>query len=154
MISIIVSRVTADGGLLEGEESGSVINIEPESGLIPVHGLNYKIKAVLVNNDILVTGGVRMSFKCVCDNCLAEFELKIKNEAVCHLYEKTGACEIDLTEDIREDILINLPHRVLCRKNCKGFCFNCGQNLNLKRCSCPERKNKNLDWEELNKLKL
>ena len=153
MINIIVSRVTEDGIFLEGEEPGSVINIEPKSGLIPVHGLNYRIKAALVNNNILVTGSARMSFKCSCDNCLAEFELKIANEAICHLYEKANVSEIDLTEDIREDILISLPHRILCRKNCKGLCFKCGQNLNLKKCSCPERKNKNLNWEELNKLK-
>lgn len=154
MINIIVSRITVDGISLEGEEPCSVINIEPESGFTPIRGLNYKIKAALVNNDILITGRAHISFKCLCDNCLAEFELKIANEDICHLYEKTDACEIDLTEDIREDILIGLPHRLLCRKNCKGLCFACGQNLNFKKCSCPERKNKNLFWEELNKLKL
>lgn len=152
MINIIVSRVTADGFFLEGEEPGSVINIEPESRIIPVSGLSYKLKATLVNNDVLVTGSARMNFKCSCDNCLTEFELNVVNKDICHLYEKVDACEIDLTEDIREDILISLPHRLLCRKNCKGLCFNCGQNL--KKCSCPERKNKDLVWEELNKLKL
>ena len=154
MINIIVSRVTVDGLFLEGEEPGSMINVESGSGLIPVSGLRYKIKATLVNNDILVTGSACMSFKCLCDNCLAEFELKVANEEICHLYEKSDAYEIDLTEDIREDILITLPQRLLCKKNCKGLCFSCGQNLNLKKCSCPERKNKDLVWEELNKLKL
>jgi uncharacterized protein len=109
---------------------------------------------MLVNNNILVTGSACMSFKCSCDNCLAEFELKIVNEDICHLYERTDAYEIDLTEDIREDILINLPDRLLCKKNCKGLCFYCGQNLNLKKCSCSKRKNKNTGWEELNKLQI
>lgn len=154
MINIIVSRITIDGLFLEGEEPSNVINIEAKSGLVPTGVLSYKIKAVLANNDILVTGSASMSFKCSCANCLSEFELKVVNEDICHLYEKTNAYEIDLTEDIREDILINLPYRLLCRKNCKGICFGCGQNLNLKKCSCSEQKNKNLAWEELNRLKL
>ncbi len=154
MISVIVSRVTEDGLFIEGEEPSSVMNIEPESRIIPIRGLYYKIKVAMINNGILVTGSAHMSFKSLCDNCLAEFELKIANENICHLYEKTDACEIDLTEDVREDILISLPHRLLCKKNCKGLCFNCGQNLNLKKCSCPKQKNKDLVWEELNKLKL
>ena len=87
MINIIVSRITTDGLFLEGEEPGSVINIESKSGLIPTSGLSYKIKVVLANNDILVTGKARMSFKCSCANCLAEFELKVVNEDICHLYE-------------------------------------------------------------------
>ena len=154
MIKIIASRVTVDGLFVDGEESVSVINIEPESGLVPASGLKYGVKAVLINNDILVTGKVSMNFKSVCDNCLAEFEMEITNEDVCHLYEKADGSELDLTEDIREDILISLPHRILCIKNCKGLCFNCGQNLNLKKCSCSEHKNKNSEWNELNKLKL
>lgn len=154
MIKIIVARVNVDGFFLEGEEPPGVIDIEPESGMSPLSGLKYKLKAVLVNNGILVTGSVSMKFKCPCDNCLTEFELNIANEDICHLYEKTNECELDLTEDIREDILISLPHRLLCRKNCKGFCFHCGQNLNLKKCSCDEVRNKNQAWEDLNKLKL
>ena len=46
--------------------------------------------------------------------------------------------EIDLTEIIREQILLNLPEQVLCREDCKGLCPQCGANRNLIDCDCGE----------------
>jgi uncharacterized protein len=44
--------------------------------------------------------------------------------------------EIDLTETIREQILLNLPEQVLCKEDCKGLCPQCGANRNLLDCDC------------------
>ncbi len=50
-------------------------------------------------------------------------------------YEKSGL----LLEDVvREQVLLTLPGRVLCRPDCKGLCSHCGQNLNQGICSCEE----------------
>lgn len=45
---------------------------------------------------------------------------------------------IDITDELRESILLELPMTVLCSDDCKGLCFQCGQNLNLKKCNCSE----------------
>jgi uncharacterized protein len=48
-------------------------------------------------------------------------------------YEKSGL----LLEDVlREQLLLSLPDRVLCKPDCKGLCPRCGQNLNQEACSC------------------
>jgi uncharacterized protein len=44
--------------------------------------------------------------------------------------------EIDLTPLIREQIILALPTRPLCREDCKGLCANCGANLNTQACRC------------------
>jgi uncharacterized protein len=50
-------------------------------------------------------------------------------------YEESGL----LLEDVvREQVLLTLPGRVLCRPDCKGLCSRCGQNLNEGICSCSE----------------
>jgi uncharacterized protein len=46
--------------------------------------------------------------------------------------------EVDLTEIIREQILLNLPEQVLCKEDCKGLCPQCGANRNLIDCDCGE----------------
>ncbi len=46
--------------------------------------------------------------------------------------------EVDLTDVIREQILLNLPEQVLCKEDCKGLCPQCGTNRNLKDCDCGE----------------
>ena len=44
--------------------------------------------------------------------------------------------EIDLTEGIQEQVVLNLPMRPLCREDCKGLCAACGADLNLGECNC------------------
>lgn len=44
---------------------------------------------------------------------------------------------IDLTETIRENLILSEPMKVLCRPDCKGLCPQCGANLNEGPCSCP-----------------
>ena len=42
-----------------------------------------------------------------------------------------------LLEDVlREQVLLGLPLKVICREDCRGLCPHCGKNLNQERCSC------------------
>jgi len=41
---------------------------------------------------------------------------------------------IDISEDVRQEMILNLPTRVLCRDDCKGLCIECGADLNIKEC--------------------
>jgi uncharacterized protein len=44
-----------------------------------------------------------------------------------------------LLEDVlREQVLLSLPVRTLCKPDCKGLCPRCGRNRNLEACSCEE----------------
>lgn len=45
--------------------------------------------------------------------------------------------EIDLTEAVRQNLLVELPMQPLCRERCRGFCPRCGKNLNEGPCACP-----------------
>jgi uncharacterized protein len=60
--------------------------------------------------------------------------------------------EIDLTELVREQILLNLPEQVFCREDCKGLCEKCGANRNLINCNCSDEE---IDprWAALKNLK-
>src|ERR1700685_4311357 len=44
-----------------------------------------------------------------------------------------------LLEDVlREQVLLSLPVRTLCKEDCKGLCPRCGANRNHQPCSCDE----------------
>jgi uncharacterized protein len=50
-------------------------------------------------------------------------------------YEESGL----LLEDVvREQVLLSLPTRTLCKADCQGLCPHCGQNRNLAICSCEQ----------------
>jgi uncharacterized protein len=42
-----------------------------------------------------------------------------------------------LLEDVlREQILLALPAKILCKEDCKGLCPECGRNRNTDPCDC------------------
>jgi uncharacterized protein len=43
-----------------------------------------------------------------------------------------------LEDALREQVLLALPLRAICREDCKGLCPHCGKNLNAEQCSCAE----------------
>jgi len=43
-----------------------------------------------------------------------------------------------LEDAVREQVLLALPLKVICREDCKGLCPHCGTNLNTAQCSCTE----------------
>ncbi|MGH9586596.1 MAG: YceD family protein [Acidobacteriaceae bacterium] len=55
------------------------------------------------------------------------------DEAEIGYYQESGL----LLEDVlREQVLLSLPPRTLCREDCKGLCPRCGCNLNSETCAC------------------
>jgi len=58
-----------------------------------------------------------------------------------------------LLEDVlREQVLLGLPLKAVCREECKGLCPRCGRNLNVEACACttPEPDGR---WSALKDLK-
>jgi len=50
-------------------------------------------------------------------------------------YQEEG---LVLEDVLREQVLLSLPARSLCRQDCKGLCPRCGRNLNSEPCTCEE----------------
>jgi uncharacterized protein len=48
-------------------------------------------------------------------------------------YQEDG---LVLEDVLREQVLLTLPARSLCRADCKGLCPRCGRNLNTESCTC------------------
>ncbi|MEJ2052623.1 MAG: DUF177 domain-containing protein [Calditrichaceae bacterium] len=100
-----------------------------------------------------------------CDRCLEEFPNHFRakqrqlfhvgsneiadNEDIIQLPDSTT--EIDLSPFLMEMVLLNHPIKMICKKDCKGLCPNCGANLNMEECRCSDEA---IDprWNELRKL--
>ena len=48
-------------------------------------------------------------------------------------YEQSG---LVLEHVVREQVLLSLPERSLCKEDCRGLCPSCGSNLNEAACNC------------------
>ena len=57
-----------------------------------------------------------------------------------------------LEDVLREQVLLSLPVRTLCKPDCKGLCPRCGMNRNIQRCSCEDGPS-DPRWEALGGLR-
>ena len=59
--------------------------------------------------------------------------------------------ELDLTEAVREQLLLQVPAYVLCREACAGLCPRCGADRNDGECGCAP-PDEGSPWAALKKL--
>ena len=58
-----------------------------------------------------------------------------------------------LLEDVlREQVLLAVPIKAVCREECRGLCPHCGRNLNQESCDCGDTQ-PDPRWGELVRLK-
>jgi uncharacterized metal-binding protein YceD (DUF177 family) len=46
---------------------------------------------------------------------------------------------VDVTEELRQTLLLALPIKPLCEDDCRGLCPRCGINLNTGSCDCRQK---------------
>ena len=106
---------------------------------------------------ILVTGKARMTINQMCRRCLepieTPIEFEIEEEFIPSIDIETGATlpitdedepeliidehhMLDMSEVLRQYVLVASISPGLCREDCKGLCMVCGKNLNLETCNC------------------
>lgn len=61
------------------------------------------------------------------------------DEAVMRLSPDGHGPEINIAALLWEELVLALPVKVLCSKDCKGLCPECGENLNFNVCPCNKQ---------------
>jgi uncharacterized protein len=86
-------------------------------------------------NNVSVELNIGAVMHLTCSRCLQEFTANLSKDVDLNIpVEQTEV--IDLTDNLREEILLSYPLKALCRQDCKGLCANCGQDLNKGKCNC------------------
>jgi len=108
--------------------------------------------------DIRLKGSFRGRFQVPCARCVESVEIPL--EAEFDLIFRPAAADSEATERsitapeteigyyqrdslllddvLREQVLLSLPVRTLCKPDCKGLCPRCGENRNIQPCSCEQ----------------
>ena len=164
MIKINTSHILPDTPyLLEGTEPADVLELPPDADppLAPAGGISYHLSAVMAGSDLIVTGSASVPLATVCARCLDDVRVTVSVKNLCFHFEKVKDLEVDLTEDVREELLLAVPSCFYCSPDCKGICPMCGANLNHETCSCGEApaepefgSNAPSPWDQLDALNL
>lgn len=121
--------------------------------------VTYDLVAQRMEGGVLVQGCLKLTLDCECSRCLKPFKLKLNlADWACHLSlvgeeqaVVTNDC-VDLTPYMREDILLELPQRPLCRADCEGMPKASGRKTRKTNKSGSGEANSSV-WSELNRLK-
>jgi len=142
MIKINTSHILPDVPyLLEGTESSEVLGLPPDAipPLVPAGDITYRLSAVMAGADLVVTGSASVPILTSCARCLDDVRTVIAVKDLCFHFEKVRDLEVDLTDDVREELLLAIPSCFYCSPDCKGICPSCGVNLNHGSCACASR---------------
>lgn len=151
---IEIDKIPEQGLHLEGAEPKEVLELESSAEFHADGPLNYDLYAQMVDDGLLVRGTLSASMKGCCARCTQIFSTTVCDSGFLRDYfDLQGAEEVDVTDDLREAIILNLPRFPLCDEACKGLCPQCGQDLNGGPCGCTDQE-KGGAWDALNSLNL
>ncbi|NTW72001.1 MAG: DUF177 domain-containing protein [Eubacteriaceae bacterium] len=98
----------------------------------------------VVDEEILISFKVGVKVRLNCSRCLEvydmDLDIDIKEAIDLNDNQNNSNENIDLTELIRDNILINLPIQTICSEDCKGLCNICGDNKNINECNCENEQ--------------
>ena len=163
MIKINTSHILPDIPYqLDGTESADILELPPNADppLAPAGDITYRLSAVMAGADLIVTGTASVPLATVCARCLDDIRVTIAVKDLCFHFEKVRDLEVDLTDDVREELLLAVPSCFYCSPDCKGICPMCGANLNHASCACdkqqaePEPDDAPSPWDQLDALDL
>jgi len=134
-VKIKVRGIPADGleivKSVEPEEIG--LSDDDLTCLSPIEIL---VKAERVTNVVVAHVEVLARVAYTCSRCLEDVERESHDQFKFEYPVEKATEFIDIGEDLRQELILNLPSKVLCREDCRGICPHCGANLNDEKCDC------------------
>jgi len=136
---------------IPGEKQDLNFEITPEEIKERVSDIVFASPIAVSGQALNRAGVVSLDMTCrfvlsqTCDRCLTQFdrEYVFDFSHICarghssndeHIVVEDNS--LDLNELAISDSLLELPTKILCREDCRGLCYVCGQNLNEGECNC------------------
>jgi uncharacterized protein len=151
------SDIPDEGLQVELQESLQEFHLETDDVKISSQ-VGFEGRLDRVGSDVLIRGHIKTVVEVACARCLEHFPLPIaarveaeyrprpkepqeeekelKDEDInVYFYAKN---RLYLSEALRDQILLAVPMKPLCKRSCKGLCSRCGADLNRGPCGCVE----------------
>ena len=148
-LRIAVASLPPEGLPWSGEVTAAALGVPEDDRIRFALPIRFTLRVSPVETEVLIEGQLRARLRCGCDRCLVTFETEVGTDEVCHLLALPEDGVIDLTENVREDMLLTLPSRCLCREDCRGLCPQCGLDLNTGSCDCTAKRLSSDAWSAL-----
>ena len=123
MIKVITAQIPEEGLPFAGDCLDDIFTDIIDSRTKDVSPLMYDLNLSIVRGDLVVQGATTVVIDAVCDRCRVDYEQVVNIDNLCHVLEKVDDV-VDLTEYLREDIILAIPQTYLCSDDC-----DCGHTV-------------------------
>ena len=154
--------------LLQGQPGEIQVDYE---GLLELKNVRVELDIQMSGEEYFCQGNVMSLVKLECARCLGTFERDLVNrtdfiisdresydgrakEAIDdedYAFFEGSDLAVDLSDIVRQAILLAISMKPLCSDDCRGLCPACGVNLNVTACQCRVEKT-DARWDALKKL--
>jgi uncharacterized protein len=137
------------------------ITNELDEDVIAVSPLVGQVKFLRTGPNVLVTGQLQTTLQKICGRCLTDFTIPASIELEEEFYPVVDIVTgiplpkslqidsanlideqniLDLTEVVRQELVVVSDAILYCRPDCQGLCPQCGQDRNVSLCNCQEEQ--------------
>ena len=153
-MKILVERIPEEGSSYEGDEPGSILQADAEIFIKDPGNVHYALYAQCVSDELVVRGTLDVNVNLQCARCSDFFSTTVGVSDFLRAYPAPkGTDSVDITEDLREELLLQVPGFPVCKDACKGICSQCGVDLNKGACTCTKEDGPN-PWSALDGINL
>jgi len=133
--------------------------------------IEVDLSATQSGDEVFCQGDIFCNLEVECSRCLEVYDVSINTQFqfVVQMIDMNGDGEdagdedddyelipksqssLDISQRVRDAILLNISLKPLCSEDCQGLCLMCGVNLNESDCEClPDKSDER--WDELKNL--
>jgi uncharacterized protein len=157
-VKIIINNIPDEGLNISLHKDGGWFRgllPEKEKKDFSIEGIDVLCQAKRIHETVFIEGSLETTVTANCCRCLEATHLPVKtNFRYTFVPEKKGSKQedelstedleygyfqddvIDLDNLIFEQVMLQIPMKILCTDACKGLCAHCGMNLNTASCGC------------------
>lgn len=103
----------------------------------PTHPVRLSCFIAKVDRELVVRATLQYALQMACARCLEPFVSPMTAKATLS-YQVDPTDVVDITDDLRQEIILSYPMAPVCQSGCRGLCPQCGQNRNQSLCQCTE----------------
>ena len=136
--------------------------------------VNINAKLDRINKDVYLSGCVKAELQLICSRCLGRSIFFVNAKLFTHFVPKEfietpytereiqkedleteyySENQINISNSVRDAILLDLPMVGLCKDSCLGLCDLCGKDLNNGPCNCSREPEFDPRLQVLEKIK-
>ena len=132
-MKIYVNRVPDEGLTEQATYDPAALDMD-RIDIHPRQPFRLEARIQKADQELIVQADIQAPLTMTCARCLEDFTSTVTPHNV-FTYRLDSTEVVDITDDVREEVMLAYPLVPICRPACKGLCATCGQNLNQALCA-------------------